>query len=222
MRTRWGPPSSGNSESSSATVEYDGVESRERRRREIILSAMKVFIEKGIDNTSMEDLAKALGKTKSYFYFYFRSKEDLIISIFRYLKERALEEMEERLQGIEDPAERLEVWVREHFRQVRENPDFLRFVYSFVFSSMARRMDLIRNLNKRDRYFGLIQEIIEEGQREGKFVEGDAEAISYAIRGLIYGAMRYLFEGDGGIDRFQDVEDTVANLILRGILRRGG
>ncbi len=196
------------------------MDSREKRRREIILAAMRVFIEKGIDNTSMEDLARAMGKTKSYFYFYFRSKEDLIISIFQYLKDRALEDLEESLRGVEDPIRRLEIWVREHFRQVRENPDFLRFVYSFVFSSMARRMDLVKNLQRKDRYFNLITHIIRDGQSRGVFITGDVGAISHAIRGTIYGAMRYLFEGDEGHGKFREVEDTVTSLILNGVVKR--
>ncbi len=191
---------------------------REKRRQEIILSAMKVFIEKGIDNTSMEDLARALGTTKSYFYFYFKSKEDLIISIFQYLKDRALMELEKALENVDDPVRKLEIWIREHFRQVRENPDFLRFVYNFVFSSMARRIDVVSNLKRRDRYFGLLSDIIREGQERGAFIPGSPEAISYAMRGTIYGAMRYLFEEKGEED-FSEVEDTVVNLILNGILR---
>lgn len=191
---------------------------REKRRQEIILSAMKVFIEKGIDNTSMEDLARALGTTKSYFYFYFKSKEDLIISIFQYLKDRALLELERALKNVDDPAKKLEIWIREHFRQVRENPDFLRFVYNFVFSSMARRIDVVSNLKRRDRYFGLLSDIIREGQTRGEFISGSPEALSYAMRGTIYGAMRYLFEEKGEED-FSEVEDTVVNLILNGILK---
>ncbi len=191
---------------------------REKRRQEIILSAMKVFIEKGIDNTSMEDLARALGTTKSYFYFYFKSKEDLIISIFQHLKDRALMELEKALKNVDDPVRKLEIWIREHFRQVRENPDFLRFVYNFVFSSMARRIDVVSNLKRRDRYFGLLSDIIREGQERGEFIPGSPEAFSYAIRGTIYGAMRYLFEEKGEED-FSEVEDTVVNLILNGILR---
>jgi len=38
------------------------------------------------------------------------------------------------------------------------------------------------------------------------------------MRGTIYGAMRYLFEEKGEED-FSEVEDTVVNLILNGILK---
>ncbi|NPA80195.1 MAG: TetR/AcrR family transcriptional regulator [Thermotogae bacterium] len=193
---------------------------REKKRLEIILAAMKVFTEKGIDNTSMEDLARALGTTKSYFYFYFRSKEDLIVSIFQYLKDRALEELEERLRETDDPVRRLEIWIREHFRQVRDNPDFLRFVYSFVFSSMAKRMNIHSSLVRKDRYFNLLNEIIRDGQRRGVFIAEDVGALAYSIRGTIYGAMRYLFEEGKGESEIDEVESAVLNLIMGGVVNR--
>ncbi|NPB04478.1 MAG: TetR/AcrR family transcriptional regulator [Thermotogae bacterium] len=193
---------------------------REKRRREIILKAMRVFIEKGIDNTSMEDLAKAIGKTKSYFYFYFRSKEDLIINIFQYLKEEALRQLEDRLEGVESPKERLEIWIREHFRQVKENPDFLRFVYSFVFSSMAKRMNVVEYLKRKDRYFSLLNSIIVQGQEDGVFIGGDVDAISHAIRGAIYGSMRYLFDNPTDFkSKVEAVEEAVVRMLTEGLLR---
>lgn len=47
-------------------------------RKNIAEIAEKLFIEKGIDNTSMNDIAKESGYSKASLYVYFKDKEELI------------------------------------------------------------------------------------------------------------------------------------------------
>ncbi len=195
--------------------------SRDERKERIMLGALKVFVEKGIDKTSMEDLARSLGKTKSYFYFYFKSKEDLILNLFLYIKRKALDEIREELLKVRSPVEKLEVWIREHYRQVRKNPDFLRFVYMFVYSETAKRLNVERGLEKHQEYFDILTDIIKEGQERGLFRKGPPKLFVHAIRGTIYGSMRYIFERDARPEDMAEVEDAVVGVLLHGILSKG-
>jgi AcrR family transcriptional regulator len=52
----------------------------ERRRREIFLAAMHLFVEKGFNETSMREIAEAAGVGKSTLYDYFPSKDEILIS----------------------------------------------------------------------------------------------------------------------------------------------
>jgi AcrR family transcriptional regulator len=45
---------------------------------DIVEIAMRVFLERGYDGTSMEDLARAAGITKSSFYYHVSGKEELL------------------------------------------------------------------------------------------------------------------------------------------------
>lgn len=56
---------------------------KKRRRQEIITAAEKLFFNKGILQTSMEDIAKEAELSKGTLYLYFQSKEDLQFAIFR-------------------------------------------------------------------------------------------------------------------------------------------
>ena len=47
-------------------------------RKNISSAAEQLFMEKGIENTSMNDIAKAAGYSKSTLYVYFKNKEELI------------------------------------------------------------------------------------------------------------------------------------------------
>lgn len=47
-------------------------------RKNISSAAEQLFIEKGIENTSMNDIAKAAGYSKATIYVYFKNKEELV------------------------------------------------------------------------------------------------------------------------------------------------
>ena len=47
-------------------------------RKNISSAAEQLFMEKGIENTSMNDIAKAAGYSKATLYVYFKNKEELI------------------------------------------------------------------------------------------------------------------------------------------------
>lgn len=53
-------------------------EPRSVHRRNIALAAGKLFEEKGTENTSMDDIAKAAGYSKATLYVYFQNKEEII------------------------------------------------------------------------------------------------------------------------------------------------
>lgn len=53
----------------------------EERRKEILLTARKLFIQKGYDQTSVNDILKIIDIAKGTFYYYFSSKEEVLQAI---------------------------------------------------------------------------------------------------------------------------------------------
>nr|MDE5779658.1 TetR/AcrR family transcriptional regulator [Lachnospiraceae bacterium] len=47
-------------------------------RKNISMIAEQLFMKKGIENTSMNDIAKASGYSKATLYVYFKNKEELV------------------------------------------------------------------------------------------------------------------------------------------------
>lgn len=52
-----------------------------RKRRQILEGARKVFLAKGFDGASMNDIAKAAGVSKGTLYVYFENKERLFVDL---------------------------------------------------------------------------------------------------------------------------------------------
>jgi AcrR family transcriptional regulator len=53
----------------------------QERRNQLIDAALALFAEKGLDNTTIKDLAARVGVAQGLIYHYFASKEDLLVAV---------------------------------------------------------------------------------------------------------------------------------------------
>jgi AcrR family transcriptional regulator len=63
----------------------------EQTRIEIIDAAQKLFQKYGIDKTTMDDIAREVGKGKSTLYYYYESKEDVFYAVVSKEKDEVVE-----------------------------------------------------------------------------------------------------------------------------------
>lgn len=61
--------------------EMKTIKDGEVRRREILMVARKLFVQKGYDKTSINDILEIVDIAKGTFYYYFSSKEEVLESI---------------------------------------------------------------------------------------------------------------------------------------------
>src|SRR5215831_6672596 len=86
------------------------------RRAEICRTAAQIFRDRGYDATSVSDIARALGITKAGLYYYFESKEALLLDITNFGLDRVRAEVIDQVRGIADPEERLRQLLLRHAR----------------------------------------------------------------------------------------------------------
>jgi AcrR family transcriptional regulator len=90
------------------------------RRTQIIKAAMKLFAQKGYHATSMQEIAENSGLAKGSLYNYFKSKEEIALSIFSYHYEQLFEKIaqiakDETLSAKEKFIRQLEVQIKEFY-----------------------------------------------------------------------------------------------------------
>ncbi len=185
------------------------------RKKEIMLKAMEIFAEKGIDGTSMRDLAEYLGTTKSYFYFYFSSKDDLIFNIHRYIMETAIRFVEGLSRGNLSPKRKVESWIRWHFEYIRRRHVFVNFMYHAMFSKYSFKAHKMykgefERLHKR--YVKAISEMVKQGQEAGTFKNSaNPLLVSSLIVGSLFSGVKLAYRGIFPVD---EVENAVKESIL--------
>ena len=93
------------------------------KRAAILSAATRVFARHGFFNAQVADVAREAGVAAGTVYLYFRSKDDLLTSIFEESMNRALEETERALEGVTDPIERLHRLARVHLGRLGSQRD---------------------------------------------------------------------------------------------------
>ncbi|ANE46595.1 hypothetical protein SY83_10275 [Paenibacillus swuensis] len=96
------------------------------KKIQIINAAMQCFAHKGFHATTIQEIADKAGIAKGSLYFYFESKEALLMSSFHYYHEQMVSSI---LVYVNDrslsPREKLSLQVEERFRQVLSQRDFI-------------------------------------------------------------------------------------------------
>ncbi|AEV87263.1 HTH-type transcriptional regulator betI [Actinoplanes sp. SE50] len=77
------------------------------KRVEVLAAAGEVVAARGADATRFADVSAATGVGVSTLQYYFGTREDMLIAVFRHAAERDFELVGERLAGLTDPWDRL-------------------------------------------------------------------------------------------------------------------
>src|SRR5207253_4301956 len=77
------------------------------KREAILRAATRVFARNGYFNSKVADIARAAGVADGTVYLYFKSKEEILHSIFDRSMDEAIAEARKRLKKLDDPREKL-------------------------------------------------------------------------------------------------------------------
>ena len=187
------------------------------KRDAILRAAIDVFAERGFFNAQVADVARAAGVAAGTVYLYFRSKDDLLASIFERAMREAFAEGRTALAGVRDPAERLRVFARLHLAWLGRDRN-LAIVFQVELRQSVKFIERLSSSLLRD-YLGQLRAAIVDGQRSGVF-RPDVNATVAAK--MFFGALdematnwilsrrRYSLEADA---------DQIVDLFLTGARR---
>lgn len=153
-------------------------------KEEILKAALRLFVEKGYTNTSMDDVAEAVGLTKGGLYHHIEKKEDLLRQIHDQLLTAYMIRVPGAVDGIEDPIEKLAAWVRAHTAIVI---DYIHHIKVFYTELDQLSPESLKELNeRRDNAPRILREILESGIAAGKIhPDIDPNICSYLILGML-------------------------------------
>jgi TetR/AcrR family transcriptional regulator, fatty acid metabolism regulator protein len=137
------------------------------KREAILRAATDVFADRGFFNAQVADVARVAGVAAGTVYLYFRSKDDLLISIFEKTMREALAEGRIAAADIADPRERLRLFARLHLARLGRDRN-LAVVFQIELRQSTKFMERFSATLLRD-YLGLLRAAITDGQRSGLF-----------------------------------------------------
>src|SRR5438094_6453939 len=159
--------------------------SRHDQKLELILrTSARIFAEKSYHSTSMRDISRATGVSLAGLYHYCKSKEELLFLIQDHCFGRVLERLKERVKGIDDPFDKLRIFIDNHLSFFAANMAEMK-----VLSHEAESLE--GDLHKRvsttkEKYARLARRILRGvQQRMGGTSTVDLTVATYALFGMM-------------------------------------
>jgi TetR/AcrR family transcriptional regulator, cholesterol catabolism regulator len=137
----------------------------ERRRRQIVLGACRLFIEKGFHKTTTREIAKACGLSIGTMYEYIQSKEDVLYLVCEYIHDELESRLKEAVVDTDSGRESLAKAVAQHFRVMGEMSDYVLLIYQETKSLPQEAMRYV--LSKEEAITGIFEKILRKGIRDG-------------------------------------------------------
>lgn len=139
-----------------------------KTRDKLIEVARLLFARKGVDNTTMNDIAEASEKGRRTIYTYFKNKRDIYNAVVERESEALLEVLRHAVSSETDPGMKLRRFLEARFDLFNKSFGTRRDSIMALFGRDNRRVERIhRLLFLKER--SLIDEIIEAGISAGEF-----------------------------------------------------
>jgi TetR/AcrR family fatty acid metabolism transcriptional regulator len=188
----------------------------EEKRRLILDAAVRVFARKGFHTCRVGDIAEEAGVAHGLLYHYFRSKDEVLETIFKETWAEVLAAAR-MVEETDEPArDRLSGIAKIMLRSWRRDPDLIRVVIREV----VRSPELQRRIGEIHEAFAAIERIVARGQQEGEFRNDiDPRFASF----VFYGALEQILTAwvlgtlDDDDEHIARGEQTVVEVVCGGL-----
>ncbi|HEV3469828.1 MAG TPA: TetR/AcrR family transcriptional regulator [Pyrinomonadaceae bacterium] len=154
------------------------------KREAILRAATRVFARSGYFSSKVADIAREAGVADGTVYLYFKSKEEILRSVFERNTSEAIAEGREELSKIADPRDKLRRIARHHLERLGSDRD-LAVVFQVELRGTTKFMEEFSAAGLAE-YLSLIREVFEEGQAAGLFRrELNAKLVSKILFGAL-------------------------------------
>ena len=190
-----------------------------QKRARILDAAETVFARRGFYNARVAEIAREAGVADGTIYLYFKSKDDLLISLFESRMQRVLAALEGAIPDSAGAGEKLRAFITAYMHLIRDTPRVAE-VLTVELRQSSKFMKEYSN-PRFGEFLKLLAGIIAEGQARDELAQTvPAPIAARAIFGMIDElALAWLL---GGRDKFDIVRaaDWVGAITLRGLERR--
>lgn len=157
-----------------------------KTRQKLLEVARELFAHKGLEATTMNDIAAASGRGRRTLYTYFRNKEEIYYAVIEEELERLSEKMDEVAVMDVEPEEKIFTLIYTHLSIIRDT----------VARNGTLRAEFFRNIwmvEKVRKAFDveehrILQKVLQEGVDKGRFRIANvglmADIVYYSVKGL--------------------------------------
>ena len=185
------------------------------KHQQIIEAAVRVFARNGYYNSRVSDIAREAGVASGTIYLYFKTKDEILVTLFREKMAAWVGQVAEQIAGEPDPVKKIRRLVALHFETLERDPALAEVVQ--VELRQGHKFFRGASAHEVSAYFALIAAVLEEGQAAGVF-RGDVP-VKVATK-VLFGAMDQIATSwvlGKRTYRLTESAEAVATVFLRGV-----
>ena len=187
----------------------------DQKLEHILRTSARIFAEKSYHSTSMRDISRATGVSLAGLYHDCKSKEELLFLIQDHCFGRVRDRLEERIKQVDDPFEKLHVFIDNHLSFFAANMAEMK-VLSHEAESLAGDMHTHVS-TKKEKYARLARKILREIQEQQPAASRvDLNVATYAL----FGMMNWIYNwyDPSGKLKVSQLVDQIAHLFVSGFV----
>jgi TetR/AcrR family transcriptional regulator, fatty acid metabolism regulator protein len=180
----------------------------------LVRSAYRLIASKGIERTTLQDIADAAGVSKALAVYYFKTKENLLLAAIRWVLGRVAERMTGVVDSVAAPEEKVQAMIDAIFVDPRRNRDFY-LAYTALIGEAARNERFNElNVTFRSIMNASYADLIRAGEGTVFAVDSVDEA-AIGVRALIDGFFLQWLEETNWTELHGHYKEACARAILR-------
>ena len=195
------------------------LELQDRRKEQIMSAALSVVVAKGYDQSRMDDIVEKSQLSKGAIYWYYKSKEEVYLSLVDYWFLQYSSGVVDTLQQQESASDQLKALFDFFIGQFDKNPATFKLLVEFW-----RLAGLNPDFNTKlqqiySDFLEYIIEIIKVGVANGEFKNVEPRITALSILINIEGITWFTLFDKSGVEAHEYI-DTISNFILNGLKKK--
>ena len=189
------------------------------RKEQIMNAAQAVVVNKGYDQSRMDDIVKKAKLSKGAIYWYYKSKKEIYLSLIDYWFNEYSAGILKNLDSKESASKQLKSLFEYFVDQFYKNPDTFKIMVEFW-----RTSGLDSDFNEKlqsiySKFLEYIIDIIKDGIDNGEFKKVNPRITALSILINIEGIHWFTLFDKSGVEAHEYI-DTISNFILNGLKKK--
>ncbi len=189
-------------------------------RVDILREAQKLFQQFGLRKTTMEDIARAMGKGKSTLYYYYCSKEEIFDAVVMKEMEEVFTNVQQAVSKAVTAEEKLKAFTLTKIKAVQKKIN----LYKIVNREMQETVYCMKHLHSEYdiRETNLVKDILKFGISNGEFIQElskDLDLLPSVMVSSLRGLERDMFT-ENKYAKLESRMESIMSIMIRGLRMR--
>ncbi|TAL70106.1 MAG: TetR/AcrR family transcriptional regulator [Bacteroidetes bacterium] len=190
----------------------------EKIRNEVITAAQGLFQQFGFDKTTMEDIAKSMGKGKSTLYYYYSSKEEILDEVKYKEVNDIFTKVKDSIDKVNSAEGKMRAYVLTMFKEVKKKINLYKIVAGEIQENYRIIHELRKNIDSIE--VNILRDILVFGAKNKEFNinEKDAEGMAYLIVSSFRG-MEIDLLIEKKIPKWESRVEIMLDILFKGLIK---